>query len=174
MAGLGRSRTLILVAGIVIGLLCGTLVPPNQLHAVATQGGEGFSVCTAELESGFEAIYYLDYQTGDLTCFALHPRTLPKPKFNYMATHNILDDFKDAKSTKFLLISGSSDLNTNVTTNKRMSTGIVYVVEVVSGMVCAYGAPYPTNRVSVQLPVKETMVLIDKAKFRGAGVRDAK
>ena len=157
-----------LVTGVVIGLVLGGLVPPMPLHGSASQNVEGFSICTGELESGFEGIYYLDYQTGDLSGAFLHPRT---GKFINLYKYNILKDFADAKSPKFLMVSGSSPM-IFPQGNIRPSVGIVYIVEVTSGIVCAYTAPYATNRESIPTPTNELMRLVDKGKFRSQAIRD--
>jgi len=138
------------------------------LHGSASQNVEGFSICTGELESGFEGIYYLDYQTGDLSGAFLHPRT---GKFINLYKYNILKDFADAKSPKFLMVSGSSPM-IFPQGNIRPSVGIVYIVEVTSGIVCAYTAPYATNRESIPTPTNELMRLVDKGKFRSQAIRD--
>jgi hypothetical protein len=157
-----------LAAGVIIGLVLGGLVPPMPLHGSTAASVEGFSVCTAELEPGQEGIYYLDYQTGDLAAAFLHPRT---GKFTNFYKHNILKDFAEAKTPKFMLVSSSTP-TIFPQGNIRPSTGIVYVVEVTSGIACAYAAPYATNRESIPAQTDTALQLIDKVKFRSGVIRN--
>lgn len=156
-----------LATGVIIGLVLGGLVPPMPLHGSTAATVEGFSICTAELEPGYEGIYYLDYQTGDLSAAFIHPRTY---KFTNLYKYNILKDFADAKTPKFMMISGSSPMI--YTQNLRPSNGIVYVVEVTSGIVCAYAAPYLTNRESNPAATNGELKLVDKGKFRSQAIRE--
>ncbi len=157
-----------LATGVIIGLVLGGLVPPMPLHGSTAATVEGFSVVTAELEPGQEGIYYLDYQTGDLAAAFLHPRT---GKFINLYKHNILKDFADAKTPKFMMVSSSTPM-IFPQGNIRPSVGIVYIVEVTSGLACAYTAPYATNRESIPAPTNESLRLVDKIKFRSTAIRD--
>lgn len=171
MANGTQQRGWWLVSGVLIGLVLGGLVPPMPLHGSATASAEGFSICTAELEPGNEGIYYLDYQTGDLNAAFIHPRA---HKFINIYKYNILKDFADARTPKFLMVSGSTPLIFPQGGNVRPSVGMVYVVEVTSGIVCAYAAPYSINRESIPAATNEKLQLVDKGKFRSGVIRDTK
>lgn len=168
MANGSKQGSWMLAAGVIIGLVLGGLVPPMPLHGSTAASIEGFSVCTAELEAGQEGIYYLDYQTGDLAAAFLHPRN---GRFINLYKHNILKDFAEAKTPKFMLVSSSTPM-INPQGNIRPSVGIVYVIEVTSGIACAYTAPYATNRDSVAIPTNEALRLVDKIKFRSQAIRE--
>lgn len=157
-----------LATGVIIGLVLGGLVPPMPLHGSTAASVEGFSICSAELESGQEGIYYLDYQTGDLSGAFLHPRNY---KFINLYKYNILKDFAEAKTPKFMMISSSTPM-IFPQGNIRPSVGIVYVVEITSGIACAYAAPYATNRESIPTATNEALRLVDKIKFRSLAIRD--
>jgi hypothetical protein len=168
MANEAQRGGWILAVGVIIGLVLGGLVPPMPLHGSTAATVEGFSVVTAELEPGQEGIYYLDYQTGDLVGAFLHPRS---GKFINLYKYNILKDFADAKTPKFMMVSSSTPM-IFPQGNIRPSVGIVYVVEVTSGIACAYAAPYATNRDSIPAATNETLRLVDKIKFRSGAIRD--
>src|SRR4051812_6114177 len=55
-----------LMAGVVIGLNASGLWPQVPLHAVATHGQDNFAICTGPLDDEIEAIFVLDFATGDL------------------------------------------------------------------------------------------------------------
>jgi hypothetical protein len=169
----GSTRKFWLMLGLFIGLGLGAMIPPVSLHAVATHGEEGFSVCTGELEPGFEGIYFLDYQTGELSAAFLHPRT---GKFLNFYKVNILKDFAEAKTPKFLLTSGTANLLLPATlvSNANAARGIIYVTEMNSGICCAYVAPYGTNRVNNPNKTEVPLVKLDTVKFRSQVVRDNK
>ena len=168
MANGTKQGSWMLAAGVIIGLVLGGLVPPLPLHGSTAASIEGFSVVSAELEPGQEGIYYLDYQTGDLGAAFLHPRT---GKFINLYKHNILKDFAEAKTPKFMMISSSTPM-IFPQGNIRPSVGIVYVIEITSGIACAYTAPYATNRESIPTPTNEALRLVDKIKFRSQAIRD--
>src|SRR6185437_9083240 len=52
--------------GAFCGLAIGGLLPMSPLHATATDRQESFAMATGMIEGGFEAIYTLDFLTGDL------------------------------------------------------------------------------------------------------------
>jgi hypothetical protein len=172
MAWQAQNHGLWLCGGILLGLALGTLAPPLPLHATATHGTsgpeEGIAICTAELEPGYEGIYYLDSRTGDLRAAFFNSLN---NKINSIYSYNIRNDFKDASKTpKFLMVSGHTPLRP--IGNISSSTGLIYIVEVNSGQMCVYSAPYGPNRASTTTDAK--LVMVGSLKFGGQAVRDNK
>ena len=86
-----------LVAGIVIGLVVGLnmagLWPNIPLHATATHGLDKFAIATGLVDDSVEALYFLDFLTGDMRAAVINPKT---GKFNSFYTRNIATDFGGA------------------------------------------------------------------------------
>ena len=84
-------------AGIVIGLIVGLNVaglwPSIPLHATATHGLDKFAIATGLVDDSVEALYFLDFLTGDMRAAVINPKT---GKFNSFFTRNIAADFGGA------------------------------------------------------------------------------
>ncbi len=78
-----HSRPAWLAAGAVLGLVVGLNVsgvwPSIPLHATATQGLDKFAIATGLVDDSVEAVYFLDFLTGDLRAAVINPKN---GKFN--------------------------------------------------------------------------------------------
>ena len=106
------SRPGYLVVGIIIGLVIGLNVkgiwPQVPLHATATVGLDKFAIATGMVHNGVEALYFLDYLTGDLRAAVLNPKN---GKFNAFFTHNIAKDFGGVnKNPRYLMVTGQTQM----------------------------------------------------------------
>src|SRR5450432_3302342 len=79
-----------LVAGLAVGLNIAGVWPQVPLHAVATHGQDNFAICTGPMDSDVEAIFVLDFATGDLKAAALNVQTR---RFNTLFEYNVVHDF---------------------------------------------------------------------------------
>jgi hypothetical protein len=64
---LKHRRLVWLGMGLVGGLILCGVWPQTPLHAVATDRSETFAVATGFVDEGIEAVYFLDFLTGDLS-----------------------------------------------------------------------------------------------------------
>jgi hypothetical protein len=91
---MGRSQGVWLVGGVVLGALVALniagLWPKVPVHAVATHGQENFAMATGIISSNIEAVFILDFVTGDLRGGVLN---LQNGKFMSIYEYNILRDF---------------------------------------------------------------------------------
>ena len=86
MAYLGRHGwTVGLALGLLLGLMIGGLWPDTPLHAVATDRGEDFAICTGFVDDGVEAIYFLDFLTGVLRAGVLS--NVPQSPYAFQALY---------------------------------------------------------------------------------------
>ena len=89
-----QSRSAWLVAGAAVGAHRRTersgVWPSVPLHATATHGLDKFAIATGLVDDTVEAIYFLDFLTGDLRAAVINPKT---GKFNALYTRNIATDF---------------------------------------------------------------------------------
>src|SRR5687768_13338835 len=70
-AGLGLG--LAVLAGYAIGVRNNT--PELKLHAMSGYGSDTFGMVTGPVDTEAEGVFTLDYNTGELRCFVINPRT---------------------------------------------------------------------------------------------------
>jgi hypothetical protein len=151
--------------GLVGGLLLSGVLPHTPLHATATDRVDTYAIATGPVDSDGEAVYFLDFLSGDLKAMVIGAQV---GKFTAGYYRNILQDLgvDPAKNPRFMMVTGA--------TNMRGSTGAVrrsmsnlYVAEVTTGKVAAYNLPWSTNMHRAPSPVKP-IELLDGASFRAA------
>jgi hypothetical protein len=169
-----QSRSAVLVLGIAIGLVVGLNVrglwPNVPLHATATHGSERFAIATGPVDGSVEAIYVLDYLTGDLRAVVINNLL---GRFNAFFSYNIAGDFNvtDAKNPKFLMVTGLADVPRGYGRNIQ-TRSVVYIAEVSSGQVAAYAIPWNQTIQSARQVQTGSFLPIDKMNFRTAPIRD--
>lgn len=160
-----------LCLGILIGFVLTSIMPARPLHAVATQGADGFALATGVIDNNLEGVFFLDYLTGNLKGAVV---SLANGKFTTTYDYNVLKDFQlDAtKSPKFLMVTGLASLRRGPS-QVQPGQSMIYVVELNSGICCAYAVPWTTGRSSAPNPATQngTFVLCDKYPFRNVAVR---
>jgi hypothetical protein len=160
--------------GLLGGLLVAGLWPQAPLHGVATDRIDTFAVATGPVDEDGEAIFFLDFISGDLRAAVIGRQV---GKFTAFFAHNVFEDFGIDPSTKprFLITTGVS----NLTNMPRRGTGaaymglskaLLYVTEVTSGKVAAYALPWSPAMYSPAGSGLRPFVLLDMAKIRGGAV----
>lgn len=157
-------RTGWLVLGVLAGLVIAGLWPRSPLHAVATDRVDTFAVATGQVGNEVEAIYFLDLLSGDLRAAVINRHS---GKFSAFFQANVLQALgaDPAKKPRFMMVTGMADLRRG---GPRMQTGLslVYVAEVTSGKVAAYGVPWgPTTTTPGQV-IQKPLLLMDVTTFR--------
>lgn len=138
-----------LAAGIVLG--AGIVAaagrswrPLETVQAASSLADGSFASCTVPLEAGIEALFLLDFETGDLSGGLLGPST---GKFTGLYKVNVLKDlgFKtgQAKNPKFLLVSGIA--NPGRIGPVQLASSVLYVTDCATGTTVAYGIPAATG-----------------------------
>ena len=162
-------RAILLGGGIVLGLALNHLLPLAPLHAVATDRQDTLALATGEVEPGVEAVFMLDFLSGDLRAGILNPGTR-----TFTATYfrNIAADLKVeiGKTPRYLLVTGGVYLRTK--SNWRLAPCAVYVVELTSGKMAAYGFAYNSpflSQTSMLPPMP--LLLIDVLPIRTTAIR---
>ncbi|HEX4132501.1 MAG TPA: hypothetical protein VHZ24_20890 [Pirellulales bacterium] len=134
-----RAPAVWLAAGLAAGLAIGFFWPQAPLHAVATDRVESFAICTGMADVGHEAIFTLDFLTGDLSGAVINPTTR---QFSALYKRNIMNDLKveTGKNPKFVICTGQVDLRP--IGNVQWGACCVYVAEVTTGIMGVYSFPY--------------------------------
>lgn len=114
--------------------------PLETVQAASSLADGSFASCTVPLEAGIEALFLLDFETGDLSGGVLGPST---GKFTGLYKVNVLKDlgFKtgQAKNPKFLLVSGIA--NPGRIGPVQLASSVLYVTDCATGTTVAYGIP---------------------------------
>jgi hypothetical protein len=173
-----RTRESYLALGLCLGLLLGLVVglsiqgiwPNVPLHASATQGQENFAFATGLVDDQIEAIYFLDFITGDLKAAVISPKS---GKFNSFFTYNIRSDFEDSvsKNPKYLMVTGLADFPRG-RGQTQVASSILYITEANSGMVAAYSIPWNQAAQVAGRSQGGKFVPLDRGKFRTMMIRE--
>jgi hypothetical protein len=158
-----------LAAGLVVGLNLGGLWPQVPVHATATHGQDNFAICTGVLDENVEGIFVLDSVTGELKAAAMNVQTR---RFNTWFEYNVARDLPtNSKNPQYRIVSGITNIRQVVAAGQLART-VIYVAEATSGQVMAYGVPWVTGRHSSPIPLRETLVPLDRWQFRTTAIRD--
>jgi len=154
--------------GLVVGLNVAGLWPQIPVHATATHGQENFAICTGNVEDDLEAVYMLDYVTGDIKACVLSINTRT---FQTFYSYNVSKDFGSIKNPKYLIVTGSADLRRGV--GVPIAGAVIYVAEMTSGQLACYGLPWVPGRSGMNAPIQGTFLPLHLIKFRNAAIRGA-
>ena len=157
--------------GLVVGANATSWLPRTPVLASATHGENSFAVCTGELDEDVEGVFFLDFLTGDLKAGVL---SMQNGKFMTAYERNVTGDFaKGVKNPRYLMVSGRANLRRGAGAQPMPGRAVVYVAEINSGIVAAYGIPWSASRASATSPLKSEIVLLDRTKFRTRAIRDS-
>lgn len=161
--------------GLLIGGLAGVLVgsywPAPAAHGVATDRFDNFAIATGPLDNEVEAVYFLDFLTGDLKAAVLNINTAT---FTAFFSYNILQDLgiDPGKNPRYLMVTGVIDLRRVGGTNVRPGASVVYIAELTTGKIAAYAVPWSPDMHKRGTPFQGQLMPLDVAQFRTTAVRD--
>ena len=122
------------------GLVLSGFWPHTPLHAVATDRVDTFAMATGPLDSEVEAVYFLDFLTGDLTAVVLGKQ--PNSWTGFFQANVAADlGIDPQKNPKFLMVTGMANLRRGGGSPLQPSNAMCYVAEITSGKVAAYAVP---------------------------------
>jgi len=162
-----------LAVGVVIGVSAiGRPEPlPLPVFATATHGQDNFAICTGELEDGIEAIYFLDFLSGELRAAAMNIRTR---RFQAFYQRSIVNDLgtKEVKNPRYLMVSGIADLQRGAGAQQRVGRAVVYVAELNSGVCVVYAVPSIPPKANIGFQAAGPLVPLDRVEFRSVRARE--
>jgi hypothetical protein len=137
----------------------------DVVHAASSLAEGSFAACTVPLDAGIEALFLLDFETGDLSGGVIGPAT---GKFTGLYKVNVLKDlgFKSgqAKNPKFLLVSGVA--NVGRIGPLQLASSVLFVTDSATGTTVAYGIPAAT---AAAAGAYAELVRLDVVSPRGGG-----
>ena len=168
-----RTRSGFLGIGLVVGLVVGLNVqgiwPSMPLHAAATHGIDKFAIATGLVDGTVEALYFLDFLTGDMRAAVINPKN---GRFTSFYSRNIAADFGGAgRSSGYLMVTGAANMPRG-TANFQYANSIVYVAEAATGQVAAYTIPWNSTQHAAGKVQYGEFKPLDVQQFRTAFVRD--
>lgn len=164
------SQVLFAVAAVGLGVVVGGWLrgEPRRAHASAAAVEDSFAVCTTLVGDGMEALFMLDFETGDVSGGVLNQNTA---KFTVGYRYNVLKDlgFKagKVKNPKFLLVPGQVNLM-GPQANK-LAQSVLYVTDVSTGVTAAYGVPWTDAAATAAGGGVNPLLLLDVVRPRGGG-----
>jgi hypothetical protein len=157
------------LAGLAAGLLAASIWPRTPVMAVATDRQENFAICTGPVDEDFEAVFFLDFLTGDLRASVISP---VNGKFNSYFERNVLNDLQVdvSKNPRYVMVTGMANLRRGAG-NIQPGVAVLYVAEVTSGLMAAYAVPWVRGANNAAIPQTNELVLLDVGQFRNAPIR---
>lgn len=144
--------------------------PTQPVGGVASAGAENFVIATGPVDNDVEALYFLDFLTGDLRAAILNRRN---PGFNAFFEYNITKDFDlgSTKNPKYLMVTGLANIPRGQG-GTQIASSAVYIAEANTGQLAAYMLPWNSTLFNAGKPQYGTFYLVDKRQLRTAFVRD--
>lgn len=138
-----RSCLLWLLLGLVTGGGIAWTLPHRAIHAYSSDRNDKFTMTTAVTGPTTEAVFVLDFLTGQLRGFALDRSA---QQFMVVYNRSVAADFRvDAnKTTRYALVSGMAQRTTRG--NQSWAPSYLYVAELSTGRVQCYAIPYRDTR----------------------------
>lgn len=165
----GKSSGIVwLGIGLMAGLALAGFWPNVPLHAVSTDRTETFAIATGLCDESVEAVWFLDFLTGDLEAAVLSKQT---GTFNSFFKRNVLQDLgvDPTKSPRFLMTTGMADLRRTGGARISPSRSTLYIAEITTGKVGAYSIPWSSAGWVSGQRMNGAIVLLDAVRFRAAG-----
>ena len=160
------SRIFWLTTGLLAGLCISYFWPHEPVAAASNDRDAKFGIMTTPVGINVEGVFVLDYLTGRLTGAVLDTNT---GKFNQTYFRSVAADFRVDPKAKphYAFVGGRAPLSGRGRVSPAIS--VIYVAELSSGLVRAYGINYKISRLKSRV---QAFVPLDVFPFREATVRE--
>lgn len=163
----GESRLLWLTVGLLAGLSISYFWPHEPVAAASNDRNDKFGIMTTPVAIDAEGVFVLDYLTGRMTGAVLNTKA---GSFGVMYFRSVAQDFNVDPKAKpyYAFVGGTAGLASRGGVTPGRS--VIYVGEMTSGKVVAYGMNYKIvpGRVAQPQPFQP----LDVLSFRAAAARD--
>lgn len=153
-------RTTWLVVGVAVGLCLSYFWPHEPAFAVGTDRSDKFALAIIPVTAVADGVFVLDFLTGRLQGHVLSDKF---GKFTHAYYRNVFEDFELPPNAKpvYTIVGGHTQLSSSGPGT--MAQGVVYIGELTTGIVNAYGFQY--NEANGPLP-PQGMEAMDQFQFR--------
>jgi hypothetical protein len=138
-------------------------------HASATNAQESMILATGEIDTAIEGVFTLDALTGELRGAVISPQ---KGRFTVKYSWSVAKDFEGVKNPKFLMVTGVAEMRQQYGPGARPAHCVIYVAEVTSGKVAAYGVPFDNTKATGPQGYKASFIPLDVFSARDVAVRN--
>lgn len=153
--------------GLAVGLVWGGLLPNTPLHAVSTDRADTYAIATGPVDTEVEALYLLDFLTGDLGAFVLGKQAgIWSGRFVCNVARDLGVDSQ--KNPQFMMVTGIAGLRRFGGSRQQPSSAVCYVAEVTSGRLAAYAIPWSVNQYNAGQQQGGPLRLVGVIPFRPA------
>jgi len=144
--------------GLCVGLLLSGVFPHTPLHATSNDRYDDFAIATGAVDDTTEAIYFLDFLTGDLKAAAVGPLR----KFVALYQTNIRNDLGGdaSKSSRYMMITGMGPDVRGSRGNARPATAMLYIANCSNGRIGAYNFFWDKNAINAGKTISGQIMLI--------------
>ena len=161
--------------GLAAGLALSGFWPHTPLYAVATDRLDTVGMATGPLDAEVEAVYFLDFLTGDLRAVVLGKQGGAWTGF-FQA--NVAADLgiDPQKNPKYMKVTGMANLRRSGGSRLQPSSAMCYVAEITSGKVAAYAVPWSPSMYAAGQPQNWELKMVGVTRFRqpmGSGPSEA-
>jgi hypothetical protein len=163
---LQRSGLVWLGVGLCLGLVFAGIFPHTPLHATSNDRYDDFAIATGAVDESTEAIYFLDFLTGDLKAAAVGPMR----KFAALYQTNIRNDLGDSsKTSRYMMVTGMAPDPRGARGNARPSAAMLYVANCANGRIGVYMFAWDKNAINMgRRIIGQPIVLMDVFQARTA------
>ncbi|MDP6443034.1 MAG: hypothetical protein QGG36_32110 [Pirellulaceae bacterium] len=172
---LGLCAGLLVAGGAVVGSIfsrqeMSLTLPPSALNATATHGADTFAIATGPIADGVEGIFFLDFLTGELSCWVLNPRS---GKLGGHFKQNVVNDLsvERGKKPSYLMVTGQASFR-STGGGYRPAESVVYVLDANTGRFAAYSLPWNRQAAASGAAQLAPMVNIGKGSARNLEIRE--
>ncbi len=149
--------------------------PETPIHATATDRCETVAMATGPVDEEVEAVYILDFLTGELNAFVLGKLN---NGFQAKYTTNVMAymQLDPSRNPRFMMVTGLVTMRRGAG-GQQPSLAAVYVAEVTTAQLAAFVIPWQVGLRNINRPVNGQLVPMGKVQFRavrpGAGAGPA-
>jgi hypothetical protein len=165
--GLKHSGLVCLGIGLCVGLGLSGIIPHTPLHAWSNDRYDDFAIATGPVDDSTEALYFLDFLTGDLKAAVVGPLR----KFAALYQTNVRVDLgaDTAKTSRYMMITGMASNIRGVRTQARPATAMLYVANCSNGRIAAYNFAWDQPSINAGRRILgQPIVLMDVFQARTA------
>jgi hypothetical protein len=139
------------------------------VRALGADSGESYALSTGPVDGESEALYALDFLTGDLYAWVYYPRA---GQFLAQYQYNVTADLASeaGKTPSYVMVTGQSDIR-GPAGQQAFANSILYIADSNTGKVAAYSIPWDRNLAAQAAPQQGAFVRLGLFQGRKAAIR---